>query len=102
MKNRFFILSFLLFVFVSNGQKMDQNRLNDLSVKYANSSFPLLKELLSIPNDAFYPEDIEKNVKWCEKAFAARNFAISRITTAKAPLLLAERKSEKAQKTVLI
>ncbi len=102
MKNRFIFISFLLSVFVSNSQKMDQNRLNDLSAKYSNTSFPLLKELLSIPNDAFYPEDIEKNVKWCEMAFAARNFATTRITTANAPLLLAERKFKKATKTVLI
>ena len=62
----------------------------------------MLKELLSIPNDAFYPEDIERNVVWCENAFSERGFSTRRIETATVPLLLAERKHKKAKKTVLI
>ena len=85
-----------------NGQRIDQERLNDLSTKFASSSFPMLKELLSIPNDAFYPSEIEKNVVWCEREFADRDFTTKRITTTHAPLLLAERKGKRAKKTVLI
>ena len=84
------------------GQKLDQEQLEAAAGKYATRSFPLLKELLSIPNDAFYPEDIEKNVQWCEKAFSKRGFATTRIETKTVPLLLAERKHPKAKKTVLI
>ncbi len=62
----------------------------------------MLKELLSIPNDAFYPNDIEKNVAWCESAFAKRGFTHTRIQTETAPLLLAERRHKNAKKTVLI
>ncbi|BFP39286.1 dipeptidase [Flavobacteriaceae bacterium GF1] len=84
------------------GQKLDQKQLEAAAGKYATRSFPLLKELLSIPNDAFYPEDIEKNVQWCEKEFSKRGFATTRIETKTVPLLLAERKHPKAKKTVLI
>lgn len=76
--------------------------LDKLSRTHAKKSFPMLKELLSIPNDAFYPEDIEKNVIWCESAFGARGFTTTRINTETAPLLLAERKHKRAKKTVLI
>lgn len=76
--------------------------LDELSGSYALKSFPILKELLSIPNDAFYPEFIENNVAWCERAFGQRGFSTRRIETSTVPLLLAERKHKKAKKTVLI
>jgi hypothetical protein len=91
----------LLPMFV-NAQQISQDRLKELSEKYALSSLPALKELLSIPNDALYPDDIEKNVKWCEQAFGDRNFTTTRIETHFAPLLLAGREVKKAQKTVLV
>jgi acetylornithine deacetylase/succinyl-diaminopimelate desuccinylase-like protein len=102
MKIRFLLSFLLLIVNFTNSQKINQQRLNELSSQFAKSSLPLLKEILSIPNDAFYPNEIEKNVKWCENQFAKRNFSTSRISTEKAPLLLAERKSKRAKKTVLI
>ncbi len=83
-------------------QKLDSEKLDAITEKYTSASFPLLKELLSIPNDAYYPEDIEKNVQWCEKKFAKRSFITTRIPTATVPLLLAERKHKRAKKTVLI
>ncbi|MCW5516091.1 M20/M25/M40 family metallo-hydrolase [Muriicola sp. Z0-33] len=65
-------------------------------------SFPMLRELLSIPNDAFYEEHIIPNVIWCEKAFSDRGFTTVRIPTSTVPLLMAERKHPKAKKTVLV
>ena len=93
---------FLLFSSQAKSQKLDQSDLNQLAEKYAKSSFPILKDILSIPNDAFYPEEIEKNVKWCEDAFQKRDFNTTRIPTETVPLLLAERASKKAKKTVLV
>ena len=83
-------------------QQLNQEQLDEISRKYADSSFPLLKELLSIPNDAFYPADIEKNIQWCEQAFGQRSFTNTRIETETVPLLLAERKHSQAKKTVLV
>ena len=69
----------------------------------AKASFPQLKELLAIPNDAHFPEDIERNVQWCEEHFTERGFSTTRLETPGAPLLLAEKKTEAADaKTVLI
>ncbi len=94
-----FIL-FLCIPFFLSSQK--DSELDKLSSAYAKKSFPILKELLSIPNDAFYPEEIERNVVWCETAFGQRGFSTQRIETSTVPLLLAERKHKKAKKTVLI
>ena len=95
-----YLILFLCVPFVILSQKSSQ--LDELSSSYAKKSFPMLKALLSIPNDAFYPEDIEENVAWCESAFKNRGFKTTRINTETAPLLLAERQHKKAKKTVLI
>lgn len=76
--------------------------LDETSAEYARRSFPLLLEILSIPNDANYPVDIEKNVVWCENEFRKRDFGTTRIDTETVPLLLAERRHSGAEKTVLI
>ncbi|MEQ8302320.1 MAG: M20/M25/M40 family metallo-hydrolase [Cyclobacteriaceae bacterium] len=68
----------------------------------AVASFKDLYDLLSIPNDAHFPKEIEKNIAWCEDAFAKRGFTTTRLETPTVPLLLAERKAKKASKTVLV
>nr|WP_298999236.1 M20/M25/M40 family metallo-hydrolase [uncultured Allomuricauda sp.] len=96
---------FAVMLTISNqgiSQKLSKTQLDQAASDFAKSSFPILKDILSIPNDAFYPEDIEKNVKWCETEFGSRNFSTTRIETKGAPLLLAERTHKKAKKTVLI
>ncbi|MGB5508442.1 M20/M25/M40 family metallo-hydrolase [Robiginitalea sp.] len=71
--------------------------------RYAKASFPQLKELLAIPNDAHFPKEIERNVQWCERHFTQRGFRTQRLETPGAPLLMAERKTDaKGAKTVLI
>lgn len=94
-----FSLAFLFFLNPVYSQQPDSATF----LKYAQESFPRLKELLSIPNDAHFPKDIEKNVAWCEKEFTPRGFKTTRLETPTVPLLLAERKATNADaKTVLI
>ena len=83
-------------------QAQNATELEALAQKHARKSFPILREILSIPNDAFYLEDIEKNVQWCEENFGARDFKTTRIETGRAPLLLAERDFVDGGKTVLV
>ena len=85
-----------------HAQQIDKNVLEEYAKKYASLSISEFQELLSIPNDAYIPEDIEKNVVWCENAFTQRGFTIQRIGTKTVPLLLAERNHDEAKKTVLI
>jgi len=87
---------------VSSLTAQSADQLQKWSDQAARESFPMLKELLSIPNDAFYPDYIEKNVRWCEAAFTKREFTTKRIATPAAPLLLAEKNHPGAKQTVLI
>ncbi|MEM9647196.1 MAG: M20/M25/M40 family metallo-hydrolase [Bacteroidota bacterium] len=95
------IFCFLL-VTTAFSQRWATGELDALSDTYTQKSFPSLVELLSIPNDAFFPEDLEKNVQWCEREFQQRKFTTTRIPTAVAPLLLAELNRKRAKKTVLV
>lgn len=92
----------LLIPSLVQAQKISTERLQSVSEKYAVQSFREFYDLLSLPNDAHYPEDIEKNVQWCERAFTTRGFTTLRLKTKTVPLLLAERKAKNTEKTVLI
>jgi len=99
-----FILTFPTFLLAQNLQKqgLKSDQLTELADKYAKASFEEFKAILSIPNDAHFPVDIEKNVQWCEVAFQKRGFLTTRLNTNGAPLLLAERAVDNPQKTVLV
>lgn len=97
-----FSFSLLLVAASISAQKLNQKKLDDLADQYGRASLNLFQELLSIPNDAHFPEDIEKNIEWCEENFEARGFHTQRLETETLPLLLAERKAPNASKTVLV
>ena len=97
------LLVFLVFTAINiYSQELKKQDLDELSLKYAKESFQELYEFFSISNDANYPEQIEPNVKWCEKAFSKRGFKTQRLETSTVPLLLATRENPKAKKTVLV
>lgn len=102
MKKYFLFTLFLVIHTVCFSQKSKAPNLDALAAKHATASFGEFYELLSLANDAHMPADIEKNVAWCEAAFAKRGFTTKRLATPEAPLLLAERKAKKADKTILI
>ncbi len=69
----------------------------------AVESFELFRELLSIPNDAHYPEEhLRPNVDFMRSTLESRSFGVSELETAGFPLLLAERRVRGAERTVLI
>ncbi len=89
---RFLLLSGGVLLAVNAGAQLPADQLDRLTL----GSLSEFKELLSIPNDAHFPDSIEWNVRWCEKAFAARGFQAQRLSTPGAPLLLLERKGSRA------
>ncbi|WP_282087416.1 M20/M25/M40 family metallo-hydrolase [Aquimarina algiphila] len=95
-------IAFLFITSYSIAQSITDQELNKLSLTYAKTSFDELVDLLSLPNDAHFPKDIEKNFKWCKKAFTDRGFSTQQLTTKKIPLLLASKNYKKAKKTVLV
>ncbi|MEO1652728.1 MAG: M20/M25/M40 family metallo-hydrolase, partial [Bacteroidota bacterium] len=103
------ILSFSLLFLLSNAAQAQKNpkyndptSLKSLAEAFAQKSWGEFRELLGIPNDAHFPDDIAKNREWCIQAFEKRGFQMKELATERLPLLLAERPSPKAKKTVLI
>ena len=100
MKKFLSVLTSVLFVQASWAQS--EKQLNAWAKEATLNSFPMLREVLSIPNDGSRMPEIELNVKWCERTFKERGFDTQRIVTPKAPLLLAEKKIPDAKQTVLV
>lgn len=96
------LLTLSLIIVSTISEAQPSINLDAIAARHATASFKEFYEMLSIPNDAHMPADIEKNVKWCEAAFAKRGFTTKRLNTSTVPLLLAERKVKNATKTVLI
>lgn len=92
----------LLFLVTTTFAQKQKPSPNEIATKHAVTSFKQFYDLLSLPNDAHFPADIEKNVQWCEAAFAQRGFTTQRLNTPTVPLLLAERTVKKPKRTVLI
>lgn len=98
------MLPFLFFVFVcfnTDAQKWDSKKLDKLSALEAKGAIFELQDLLSIPNNALIPEHVENNVRWCEKAFTKRGFQIKILSTEGPPIMIAEKKVNNPNKTVL-
>ena len=103
VKNKYLILLTLNLVFQNTlFSQPARAQIAELAQQFGEASLPTFRELLAIPNDAHFPEDIEKNILWCESAFAGRGFATRRLDTGGIPLLLAERTFPATEKTVLI
>lgn len=79
-----------------------ESSLDDLSLAFAKNSWNAFYDFLALPNDAHFPEDMEKNIQWCEQAFSQRGFKVQRLPTPELPLLLAELPQPGAEKTVLV
>ena len=100
MKKTVYLLALLLFApFFSEGQ--DIKTLDRIAEQYAQKTFPLLQSILRLPNDANKPLTYEANMLWNEEVFQNRGFKTTRINTAAAPLLLAEKVLDPDLKTVL-
>lgn len=69
-------------------------RLAELAARAAAEAWEPYRELLSLPSDANIPEHIPPNVAWMRSAFESRGFAVQRLETPGAPLLLARRSGE--------
>ncbi len=82
---------------------LNAQNLDSLAEVYAQRHLDTFRDLLSIPNDAHFPEHVENNLLWCESAFAQRGFILQRLQTEGPSLLLAERRTAQSDaKTVLI
>ena len=95
------LLVFTLYSVHIFAQDLTKNQIEQLTDQNWQHGLSLLQEIVSMPNDAFYPEQIETNIKWCEEQFKSRNWTSERLATDGIPLLLVEKKSPGATKTIL-
>lgn len=89
------ILGFLPILF---GQTIDKQH---STYQPALESLKQLKEFLALPNDANFPEDIERNIKWCETELEKFGMELKRLKTETIPLLLATKKVNKDLPTLM-
>lgn len=101
MKRLTLLFAIFLFAQTLDAQPLEKSKLNALAEKHARLSLQDYFDFLSIPNDAHFPADLEKNRDWIEAAFRKRNFSITRLPTQGFDLILGERKHKGATKTVL-
>lgn len=83
-------------------QPLQTGQLQALTNKHVPPSYALLRECLSIPNDAHYPQHVQMNLVWMDSVFARRGFQTTVLETGGPPLLLAERRARQASRTVLV
>ncbi len=96
-----FVLLFGLFTIGTSAQNTTKN-LNSITEENFLHGISLLNELLSIPNDSHYPEQLEKNIDWSRENFESRGFEVKILETNGIPLMLLEKNISPAKKTVLI
>lgn len=70
--------------------------------KRAKASFAEFKNLLALPNDAHFPEDIKKNVDWCAQRLESIGFTTKILDTPTVPLLLAENEPRQPNKPTML
>ncbi|MDN3202690.1 M20/M25/M40 family metallo-hydrolase [Algoriphagus sediminis] len=82
-------------------QSLSKSDLEAMTSDHWQHGLDLLREIVSIPNDAAYKEQITENLIWCKDQFGGRGFSLTELETGGLPLLLAERKAENGEKTIL-
>jgi acetylornithine deacetylase/succinyl-diaminopimelate desuccinylase-like protein len=96
------ILGLIAYLPSAGAQRLSGDRIEALVARQLPGAFEAYRELLSLPNDAHFPEDILELLSWLERAFERRDFATTRLPTGGSPVLLAERSFPGASRTVLI
>lgn len=91
--NLFFLFSILSLNAQTNIDRLIQKGLPETIEEH--------RELVSIPNDAQFPEDMPKNVAWLEKAFQKRDFQTEVLEAGKVPIFFAKKVIDENKPTVL-
>ena len=68
---------------------------------FLDSSMQILMEILSIPNDAAYPQQIDRNIQWLDHELTKRTFKVTLLPSKSRPFLFAEYKVSDKLPTVL-
>ncbi len=84
-------------------QPVDPARIDAAAEAHRGEALELYRELLRLPNDAHFADDILRLLEFWEARFEERGFSTERIPTdGGSPVLLAERPRAGAERTVLV
>ncbi len=101
MQRLIFIALSLSFALNLPGQPLTAERIQALADRYGKTSLSQYREFLSLPNDAYQPEQLEANIEWVQQAFSFRGFDLRRLPTGGIDLVLASYPAPGATRTVL-
>ena len=68
---------------------------------FLDSSMQVLMKILSIPNDAAYPKEIDRNIEWLHQELTKRTFKVVLLESKARPFVFAEYKVSETLPTVL-
>ncbi|MFS4467742.1 M20/M25/M40 family metallo-hydrolase [Maribacter sp. 2210JD10-5] len=96
-------LVFLLSLTAISGccQSLKKEKIDKLADEYFVDGITTLKDFLSLPNNGQAPDNIDKNLAWCERNFQALNFNTEVLISNGVKHLFAERKYKRAKRTIL-
>jgi len=94
-------LIFALLSIAVNAQQASDTNLEALTEDHFLQGITMLNEMVAIPNDSHYPEQMAKNLEWSKRNFEERGWEVSSLETETLPILLAEKKHPAPTKTVL-
>ncbi|WP_192346306.1 M20/M25/M40 family metallo-hydrolase [Algoriphagus sp. Y33] len=95
------LLPFLIYGFTAFPQSTFRSVLEKLTDENWQHGLNLLQEIVSMPNDAAHPDQMEENIAWCEREFGERGWISEKLETSGIPLLLVSKKQAGASKTAL-
>lgn len=102
MNNNFLvILMFLSGVLQGMAQPMSSAKIKEVTLDHLEQGIHDLMELLKLPNDGHFDDQIQANLTKCRDLFQALDFRTEVITTEGAPLLYAEKDFGKHKKSIL-
>jgi acetylornithine deacetylase/succinyl-diaminopimelate desuccinylase-like protein len=96
---------FLALVFARgplDAQSLSVEEIERIAASQSPEAFARFQALLSLPNDANYPDDVLRLTEWLEGEFAGFGFETERLDMPGSDALLATREAEGADRTVLI
>ncbi|MBK8518052.1 MAG: M20/M25/M40 family metallo-hydrolase [Saprospiraceae bacterium] len=99
----FVLLLCLVYTFSSFAQRQTMTKAEIIKAadEYKIPSFNMFRELLKIPNNGNFPEQMEDNANWCVKTFNNLKFSTQILRSEGIPHVLAERVFNKNYKTIL-
>mgnify|MGYP000173920272 CR=1 FL=1 len=86
----------------ANANDLKGDQIRAITAPHTDQALQLYHDILSLPNDTFYQDDIAKLVTFLDNEFKARSFETQVLDTGGSPLLYATRMVPNASKTALI